>query len=218
VFLHIWALHVVGNGNPAGISVKSEQDTVPFHPQVTMKDAFALALFCLFFGWFVFYMPNFLGHPDNYIEANPLVTPAHIVPEWYYLPFYAILRAIPDKLGGVLAMFAAILVLFVLPWLDTSKVRSGAYRSVWFKMAFWLFVVNAVLLGWLGAKPAEGVYVISARIATAYYFGYFIVILPILGFIEKPKALPASIAEAVLAKHGGTAHPEGAASAPDRQA
>ena len=218
VFLHIWALHVVGNGNPTGIDIKSEKDTVPFHPYATMKDGFALVMFCLFFGWFVFYLPNYLGHPDNYTPANPLVTPAHIVPEWYYLPFYAILRAIPDKLGGVVAMFSAILVLFVLPWLDTSKVRSGAYRSLWFKTAFWLFVVTCILLGWLGSKPAEGSYVLAARLATAYYFAYFLVILPLLGFFEKPKPLPASISEAILAKNGGTVHPQGAASAPDRQA
>ena len=215
VFLHIWALHVVGNGNPAGIDVKSRQDTVPFHPQVTMKDAFALMLFCIFFGWFVFYIPNFLGHPDNYIQADPLVTPAHIVPEWYYLPFYAILRAIPDKLGGVIAMFGAILVLFVLPWLDTSRIRSGSYRSLWFKLAFFLFAVDCVVLGWLGAKPAEGVYVIAARFGTAYYFAYFFLILPVLGFIEKPKALPASISDAVLAKNGGSGKPAEAAAAPE---
>ncbi|MCW2305721.1 cytochrome b [Rhodobium gokarnense] len=215
VILHIWALHVVGNGNPTGVEPKSRQDMAPFAPHVLMKDAFALMLFCIFFGWFVFYIPNYLGHPDNYIQADPLVTPPHIVPEWYYLPFYAILRAIPDKLGGVIAMFGAILVLFILPWLDTSKVRSGAYRSLWFKTAFWLFAVDCVILGWLGSQPAEGVYVMAARFGTAYYFGYFFIILPLLGFFEKPKPLPASISDAVLAKNGGSAHPADATSAPE---
>ena len=152
-------------------------------------------------------MPNYLGHPDNYIIANPLKTPAHIVPEWYYLPFYAILRAITfnigpidSKLGGVLAMFGAIAVLFFVPWLDTSKVRSAVYRP-WYKLFFWLFVANAIFLGWLGSRPAEGAYVIMSQLATLYYFGFFLVIMPLLGLIETPRRLPNSITEAVLDKN-----------------
>jgi ubiquinol-cytochrome c reductase cytochrome b subunit len=132
-----------------------------------------------------------------------MVTPAHIVPEWYFLPFYAILRAVPDKLGGVLLMFGAIAVLFVLPWLDTSKVRSNTYRPLG-KQFFWIFVFVCITLGWLGAKPAEGGYVTASRIATVWYFAHFLIILPILGLIEKPKPLPNSISEAVLAKNGGS--------------
>ncbi len=199
VGLHIWALHHVGQNNPAGVEPKSKDDTVPFTPYATVKDVFATVCFMIFFAWFLFYTPNFLGHADNYVPANPLVTPAHIVPEWYFLPFYAILRAIPDKLGGVLAMFGAIAVLFVLPWLDTSKVRSATYRPL-FRQFFWIFAVNCVVLGWLGAKPAEGTYVILSRVCTIYYFLHFLVILPVLGFVEKPKPLPASIADSVLGK------------------
>jgi ubiquinol-cytochrome c reductase cytochrome b/c1 subunit len=199
VGLHIWALHVPGNNNPTGVSVKSTQDTLPFHPYYTMKDAFAIVVFLMFYAAWVFFSPNYLGHAINYQEANPLVTPAHIVPEWYYLPFYAILRAIPDKLGGVIAMFASILILFVLPWLDTSKVRSGTYRPI-FKQFFWVFAIVCVALGYLGSKPAEGWYVIFARICTAYYFIHFLVILPLVGLLESPKPLPASISDDVLAK------------------
>jgi ubiquinol-cytochrome c reductase cytochrome b/c1 subunit len=199
VGLHIWALHVPGNNNPTGVSVKSTQDTLPFHPYYTMKDAFAIVVFLMFYAAWVFFSPNYLGHAINYQEANPLVTPAHIVPEWYYLPFYAILRAIPDKLGGVIAMFASILILFVLPWLDTSKVRSGTYRPI-FKQFFWVFAIVCVALGYLGSKPAEGWYVIFARICTAYYFIHFLVILPLIGLLESPKPLPASISDDVLAK------------------
>ena len=148
VVLHVWALHVVGQTNPTGIEVKSKTDTVAFTPYATIKDAFAMVMFLIVFAWFVFYIPNYLGHPDNYIVANPLKTPAHIVPEWYFLPFYAILRAITfnigpinSKLGGVLAMFGSIAVLFFVPWLDTSKVRSAVYRP-WYKIFFWLFVVE----------------------------------------------------------------------------
>lgn len=197
VVLHVWALHVTGQNNPTGVEVKLKSDVVPFTPYATIKDLFAIVCFLLFFMWFVFYIPNYLGHADNYIEANSLVTPAHIVPEWYFLPFYAILRAIPDKLGGVIAMFGAIAVLFVLPWLDTSKVKSATYRPL-YRQFFWIFVVVCLLLGWLGSKPAEGVYVILSRIATAYYFAHFLVILPLLGLFEKTKPVPASITDAVL--------------------
>ena len=203
VGLHIWALHHVGQNNPAGVEIKDiRRDTLPFTPYATMKDSFALVCFMIFFAYFVFYIPNYLGHADNYIKANALVTPAHIVPEWYFLPFYAILRAIPSKLGGVIAMFGAIAVLFVLPWLDTSKVRSGNYRPL-FKQFFWIFVGVCVLLGWLGSKPPEGVYVWLSRLATLYYFIHFLVILPVLGLIEKTRPLPASIADSVLEKKEG---------------
>jgi ubiquinol-cytochrome c reductase cytochrome b/c1 subunit len=199
VVLHIWALHVAGQNNPTGIDPKSGQDTVPFTPHATIKDGFMVMLFCLFFAWFVFYVPNYLGHADNYIPANPGVTPAHIVPEWYYLPFYAILRAIPNKLAGVIAMFGSILLLAFLPWLDTSRVKSATYRPL-YKQFFWVFVLVCLGLGWLGSRPAEGGYVIAARILTAYYFIHFLIILPLLGLIETPKPLPNSISEAVLKK------------------
>ena len=164
VLLHIWALHVPGNGNPTGVEVKDKQDTVPFHPYYTIKDVFGLSVFLILFAWFVFFIPNYLGHPDNYIPANPLVTPAQIVPEWYFLPFYAILRAIPNKLVGVIALFASIGVLFFLPWLDTSRVRSAAFRPI-YRQFFWIFVLDrarprlsrlAAAAGWLrhrGAHP-----------------------------------------------------------------
>jgi ubiquinol-cytochrome c reductase cytochrome b/c1 subunit len=203
VVLHIWALHVPGNNNPVGISVKGKQDTVPFHPYYTVKDGFALALFLILFSYFIFFAPNVLGHADNYIPANPLVTPAHIVPEWYLLPFYAILRAVPDKLGGVILMFSAIFVMFLLPWLDTSKVRSGRYRPL-FRQFYALFVVDCLLLGYLGAMPAEGIYIVLARIGTVYYFAHFLIVLPMLGIIERPKDVPESISSPVLS---GAAQP-----------
>jgi ubiquinol-cytochrome c reductase cytochrome b/c1 subunit len=197
VVLHIWALHVVGQGNPTGVEPKSDQDTVAFTPYATVKDGFMMVVFCLLFAWFVFYIPNYLGHADNYIPANPGVTPAHIVPEWYYLPFYAILRSIPNKLLGVIAMFSSILVLAFLPWLDTSKVRSANYRPL-YRVFFWIFVLVCLGLGWLGSKPAEGRYTTAAQFLTAYYFLHFLVILPLLGLIEVPKKLPNSISESVL--------------------
>ena len=204
VVLHIIALHRFGSNNPLGIDVKGPQDTIPFHPYYTIKDAFGLFVFLIPFAFFVFFAPNFLGHPDNYIPANPLVTPAHIVPEWYFLPFYAILRAVPDKLFGVLAMFGAIAVLFILPWLDRSPVRSGSFRPV-FKIFFWLLFVDCIALTWLGGKPAEGWYVTASRIATVYYFFYFLVALPLLSIFETPKPLPKSISESVLGGSGGPA-------------
>jgi ubiquinol-cytochrome c reductase cytochrome b/c1 subunit len=199
VILHVWALHVSGQNNPTGVEVKTKQDVMPFTPYATVKDIFAVVMFLIFFSWFVFYIPNYLGHADNYIEANPLVTPAHIVPEWYFLPFYAILRAVPDKLGGVLAMFGSIAILAFLPWLDTSKVRSAVYRPL-YKQFFWIFAAVCVLLGWLGSKPAEGIYVVLSRICTVYYFAHFLIILPLLGLFEKPKPLPASIADSIKSK------------------
>ena len=201
VVLHVWALHVAGQNNPAGVEPKTEKDTVPFTPYATIKDGYAMVCFMIFFAWFVFYVPNYLGDPDNYIMANPGVTPAHIVPEWYYLPFYAILRSIPSKLGGVIAMFGAILVLAFLPWLDNAKTRSSRYRPL-AKQFFWMFVVVCILLGWLGGKPAEGIYIIAGRILTFVYFAYFLIVLPVLSKIEKPRAVPNSIADDVLAKYG----------------
>ena len=225
VGLHVWALHHVGQNNPDGVEVKNfAKDTVPFTPYATSKDAFGLVCFLVFYGWFAFYMPNYLGHADNYIPANPLSTPAHIVPEWYYLPFYAILRSIPDKLMGVLAMFAAIAVLAFLPWLDTSRVRSTRYRPT-YKIFFWILVVVCFLLGWCGSQATDkAVLMLGDRkildvagfglLLTIYYFAHFLVVLPLLGLFEKPKAEPASIADAVLARSGhGTA--AGAAHAPE---
>ena len=192
VILHIWALHVTGNNNPTGIEVKDSKDTISFHPYYTVKDLFAYVVFLLMFCYFIFYNPNILGHPDNYIEADPMLTPAHIVPEWYLLPFYAILRAVPDKLMGVLLMFGSIVVLFFLPWLDTMKVKSARYRPL-YKIFFLLFVIFCLLLGYLGAKPPEGIYLFLSRVSTIYYFAFFLVIMPILSRIEKPSPMPIGI-------------------------
>ncbi|SMF61321.1 cytochrome b [Allosphingosinicella indica] len=205
VILHIWALHIPGSSNPTGVDVKSPQDTVPFHPYYTAKDGFGLAVALIGLSIFVFFMPNFLGHADNYIEANPLSTPAHIVPEWYFWPFYAILRAftvdfiLPAKLWGVLAMFASILLLFALPWLDKSPVRSGNYRPR-FKQFFWLLLIDVAILGYCGGAPAEEPFVMISQIASAYYFAHFLIILPLLSKLERPLPLPASITDSVL--HG----------------
>jgi quinol-cytochrome oxidoreductase complex cytochrome b subunit len=214
--LHIWALHVTGQNNPTGVEIKSKEDTVPFTPFATIKDAMGIILFLIMFAVFVFFFPEALGHADNYVPANPLQTPAHIVPEWYMLPFYAILRAVPDKLLGVIAMFAAIAVIFALPWLDTSKVRSMRYRPVmrWF---FVLFVITCVALGWCGGQlPTDlvisfgtdkagapiGLTVTTlSQFLTAYYFAFFLIIMPWIGLKEEPLPLPASISEAVLAAH-----------------
>src|ERR1700678_1673431 len=201
VVLHIWALHVAGQNNPAGVEAKTEKDTVPFTPYATVKDMFGVSCFLIFFSWFIFYMPNYLGDADNYIPANPGQTPTHIVPEWYYLPFYAILRAIPSKLLGVICMFSAIIVLAFLPWLDSAKTRSSKNRPL-AKQFFWIFVVVCVLLGYLGAQPPEGIYVIAGRILTVCYFGYFLILLPLLSRIETPRPVPNSIADDVLAKYG----------------
>ena len=202
VVLHIVALHRFGSNNPLGIDVRGNQDTISFHPYYTVKDAFGLGVFLILLSAVVFFLPNSMGHPDNYIPANPMVTPAHIVPEWYFLPFYAILRAVPDKLFGVLAMFAAIGVLFILPWLDRSPVRSATFRPI-YKIMFWVFLVDCVALTWLGAKPAEGIYVVLSRLCTAYYFFHFIILLPALSIFETPKSLPKSISKPVLDSDGG---------------
>ena len=197
VILHIWALHVTGNNNPTGIEVKDSKDTISFHPYYTVKDLFAYVVFLIMFCYFIFYNPNILGHPDNYIEADPMLTPAHIVPEWYLLPFYAILRAVPDKLMGVLLMFGSIIVLFFLPWLDTMKVKSARYRPL-YKIFFLLFVIFCLLLGYLGAKPPEGVYLFLSRVSTIYYFAFFLVIMPILSRIEKPSPMPIGISNPAI--------------------
>ena len=200
VLLHLVSLHKSGSNNPSGVEIKTKKDIIPFHPYLTIKDFIGFGFFFTIFAYFLFFYPNSLGHPDNYIPANPLVTPAHIVPEWYFLPFYAILRAIPDKLGGVLMMFGSILILFVLPWLDTCKVNSGVYRPI-FKWFFAVFVANFILLGWLGKSPAEGWYVMASRFATFYYFAYFLLILPLLGKYEKTLPLPESIDADFQRKH-----------------
>ncbi len=225
VVVHIWAFHTTGNNNPTGVEVRRDnkevvkKDTLPFWPYFVIKDLFALAVILAIFFAVVGFMPNYLGHPDNYIEANPLVTPAHIVPEWYFLPFYAILRAftsevwvvqwasaltggiVDAKFFGVLAMFGSIIVMVLVPWLDTSRVRSGRFRPM-FKWWFYLLVIDFVLLMWLGARPAEEPYATYALIASAYWFAYFLVILPLLGVIEKPTAAPATIEEDFEAHYG----------------
>jgi ubiquinol-cytochrome c reductase cytochrome b subunit len=218
VAVHIWAFHTTGNNNPTGVEVRrgskeeAEKDTLPFWPYFVMKDLFALGVILAVFFAVVGFMPNYLGHPDNYLPANPLSTPAHIVPEWYFLPFYAILRAftadvwvviavnwlsfgiIDAKFFGVLAMFGAIVVMALAPWLDTSSVRSGRYRPM-FKWWFALLCVDFIVLMWVGAMPAEEPYATISLIASAYWFAYFLVILPLLGVIEKPLAQPATIEE-----------------------
>ena len=205
VILHIWALHIPGSSNPTGVEVKTEKDTLPFHPFYTAKDGWFAGLFLTIYAAVVFFGPNALGHPDNYIPANPLATPAHIVPEWYFWPFYAILRAftvdflLPAKLWGVLAMFASILLLFFLPWLDKSPVRSAAYRPM-FKRTNWLLWVTVLVLGYCGMKPAEQPYVALSQIFAAYYFAHFLIILPLVSKFERPLPLPNSISESVL--HG----------------
>jgi ubiquinol-cytochrome c reductase cytochrome b subunit len=207
VILHIWALHIPGSTNPTGVEVKQESDTLPFHPYYTAKDGFGLGVFLLIYCLVVFFGPNALGHPDNYIPANPLSTPAHIVPEWYFWPFYAILRAftsdfffIPAKLMGVLAMFSAILVWFFLPWLDTSPVRSSRYRPLLRKFIWFGLLPDMFILGYCGGSPAAEPYVMISQLAAMYYFLHFLVILPIVSSIEKPEPLPFSITESVLGK------------------
>ena len=197
VILHISALHTHGSNNPLGIDSGGPQDSISFHPYYTIKDLFGLSFVLTIFFLVVFYAPDYLGHPDNYIPADSLKTPAHIVPEWYFLPFYGILRAIPDKLGGVVAMVSAIFVLFLLPWLDTSKVRSATFRPI-YKKIYWLLVVDVVVLTWVGGKPPEGYFILIGRIATIYYFSHILILMPIIGFLEKPKKLPSSIAGTVL--------------------
>jgi ubiquinol-cytochrome c reductase cytochrome b subunit len=199
VGLHLIALHTHGSNNPLGIDHKGPGDSIPFHPYYTVKDSFGLAVFLLIYAILVFYLPNLLGDPQNYIPANPLQTPPDIVPEWYFLPFYAILRSVPSKLFGVLMMFSSILVLFIVPWLDTSPVRSAKFRPL-YKKVFWLLVISVLVLGYVGAHPPEGIYVIEGRIAAFYYFFHFLILLPLLGKLERPRPLPLSIGAAVLGR------------------
>jgi quinol-cytochrome oxidoreductase complex cytochrome b subunit len=199
VFLHLIALHKNGSNNPLGIDTKKPGDKIPFHPYYTVKDLFGLSVFLIVFAIFVLYVPNYLNGADAYIPANPLQTPAEIVPQWYLLPFYAILRAIPNKLAGVIAMFGSVGILFLVPWLDTSKVRSARFRPL-YKWVFWLLVIDVMALGWLGAHRPEGIYIIAARCATFYYFFHFLIVMPLLGKIERPLPLPASIGEPLASR------------------
>jgi len=227
VFLHLWALHRFGSNNPLGIDAKGPQDKIPFHPYYTIKDSFGLAVFLMVFLGFVFFAPNYMGHPDNYIPANPLSTPPHIVPEWYFLPYYAILRAIdfdflwivPAKLGGVILMFGSIMILFLLPWLDRSPVRSARFRPV-YKWFFWIFFLDCLILGWIGANSPDGnfhgvPFLLIGQLSTLYYFAHFIVVIPVISLLERPKTLPTSISQPVLPGGGATA---GAAAKPMEKA
>src|SRR5215469_5301536 len=217
VGLHLIALHTHGSNNPLGIDAKGPQDTIPFHPYYTIKDLFGLSIFLLIYSFFIFYAPNFLGNPDNYIPANPMQTPAHIVPEWYLLPYYAILRSItfsilgiPAKLLGVILSFGSLFMLFIVPWLDTSPVRSSRFRPI-YKWVFWLLVIDVLALGWVGFNPPQGIVVTVGQIATLYYYLHFLILLPVIGKIERPHPLPTSIAAAVL---GGGASLTSVGSAP----
>ena len=200
VVLHVWALHVAGQNNPDGVEVKDVvRDTVAFTPYATIKDLFAVSAFFILYAWLVFYIPNYLLDADNSVVANPLVTPAHVVPEWYLLPFYAILRAIPNKLIGVIALFSSIVVLAAVPWLDRSPVKSAKYRPT-YRFFFWVFVAICIGLGYLGSQePTQGLALI-ARILGLGYFAFFLIVMPVLSFTEKTKPIPTSIADAVLAK------------------
>ena len=209
VVLHIVALHRFGSNNPLGIDVRGDQDTVSFHPYYTVKDMFGLSVFLTIMAAVVFFLPNSMGHPDNYIPANPMVTPAHIVPEWYFLPFYAILRAVPDKLLGVLAMFAAIAVLFVLPWLDRSPVRSATFRPI-YKIMFWVFLLDCGI-DLLGCQASRRYLRGSLKACTVYYFAHFIILLPALSVFETPRSLPRSIGKSVLGGGNGIPAPAPAA-------
>ena len=214
VFLHIWALHTAKSNNPLGIDIKGDKDTIPFHPYYTIKDSFGFGVFLIIYLGITLFTPNLLGHPDNYIRANPLVTPAEIVPEWYFLPFYAILRAVPDnfidifgllpviidaKTSGVILMFASILILCLLPWLDRSKVRSAKFRPI-YRQLFWIFLADCLVLGWVGAKPAEGTMLIIGRVATFWYFFHLLILVPLVSKYEKTRDLPESINASVLSK------------------
>ena len=194
VGLHVAAVHVHGSNNPEGIEIKSNNDTVKFFPYMLVKDTFMVCIFGIVISVVIFFGPNLMAEVDNYIPANPLVTPTHIVANWYLAPFYAILRAIPDKLGGVVMMFGAIFILFILPWLDLSKTRSCKHRPIykWFMM---LFFVNFFVLGYVGMMPAEGIYLLVARLGLTYYFVFLLILTPLIGKLEKSNSLPASISE-----------------------
>jgi ubiquinol-cytochrome c reductase cytochrome b subunit len=200
VTLHVWALHVAGQNNPDGVEVKNvDRDTVAFTPYATIKDVFAMSVFLIVYAWFIFYIPNYLLDADNSNIANPLATPAHVVPEWYLLPFYAMLRAIPNKLMGVIVLVAAIVVLAIIPWLDRSPVKSAKYRPT-FRLFFWLFVAICIGLGYLGSQEPTAGLALIARILTFGYFAFFLIIMPVLSFTETTKPVPTSIADAVLEK------------------
>jgi len=181
VIVHLALLHKDGSNNPLGVD--NGVDKIPFYPYFAIKDAFSLLCFLVLFGFFVFYFPNTLGHPDNYIPADPMQTPAHIVPEWYFLPFYAILRSIPDKLAGVVAMGGALLILLLIPFTNTSEIRSTTFRPI-FKIFYWLLVVDFLILGWIGQKPVKDIYILVGQVATVYYFLFFLVLIPLTGVVE----------------------------------
>lgn len=216
VAVHLIALHTTHSNNPLGVDFDGPQDNIPFHPYYTVKDLVGLGAFATVFAILVFFAPDFTTEPDNFIPADPLVTPEHIVPEWYFLPYYAILRAVPDiwfipaKIAGVVAMFGAPLIWLFLPWLDTSPVRSARFRPV-YRVFFWILVAACLVLGFCGARPPEGLYLILSRVATAYYFAHFLIILPLVGWLEKPTTLPHSISKPALATHGSFDAPLAAA-------
>jgi len=180
--IHLSLLHKDGSNNPLGINKNVE--TISFYPYFYVKDLFSFFIFLFIFSIFIFFAPNLLGHPDNYIPANPLVTPPHIVPEWYFLPFYAILRSIPDKLGGVIAMVSAILVLLLLPIINTSEIRSTKFRPI-FGILYWFLVSDFLILGWIGQQPVEEPFIQIGMFATGFYFAFFLILLPLSGIIEK---------------------------------
>jgi quinol-cytochrome oxidoreductase complex cytochrome b subunit len=216
VLLHLIALHRFGSNNPLGIDMKGPQDSIPFHPYFTIKDLFGLTVLLTVYAFFVFYAPDALGNPDNYIPANPMQTPNHIVPEWYLLPYYAILRSItfdflgiPGKLIGVVLSFGSLFLLLIVPWLDTSPIRSARFRPI-YKWVSWLLVIDVLALGWVGANPPEGIVVTVGQLATFYFYLHFLILFPLIGKIERPRPLPVSIAAAVLgggARLGGAAAP-----------
>lgn len=182
VGVHIVYLHEHGSNNSLGIIFKS--DKIPFTPYFTIKDIYSVMLFFILFSYFVFFDPVYLGHPDNFIPANPLVTPTHIVPEWYFLPFYAILRSVPNKLLGVILLLASILILLFFPFYVKGKINSGHLRPLYQKL-FWLFFFNCILLGWIGGKPIEEPYYLLGQLFTIFYFIYFLILLPLISKCEE---------------------------------
>ncbi|MBC8268347.1 MAG: cytochrome b/b6 [Rhodospirillaceae bacterium] len=202
VIVHMWALHQHKSNNPLGVDMRTPADSIPFHPYYTIKDMVGMGVFFIVYFGFVFFAPDFFGEPDNYIEANPLVTPPHIVPEWYFLPFYAILRSIDNKLIGVIAMFAGVCILFALPWMDRCRVRSAKFRPI-YRQFFWLFFADCILLGYIGAQTAVEPFVTIGRIATAYYFAHFLIICPLICKFERPLVPPESISAGVLKAQKG---------------
>ncbi len=224
VVIHLWALHRFGSSNPVGIDAKGPQDKIPFHPYYTIKDLFGMGVFLTLFAAVVFFAPNLLGETINYVEANPLVTPAHIVPEWYFLPYYAILRSVTfdvwflsAKLIGVVLMFGSTLIPILMPWLDRSPVKSARFRPA-YKMAFWVLVFDCLVLGWVGANAPEPPYLYIGQVATVWYFFHFLVLVPLLSIpaLDRPKPLPVSIGEPVL--KGGGAPSAGASAKPMEKA